>query len=235
MKCIIIDDDKLSRISLEKLCSKVPDLIVLSTFESALGAINEVKNRKDIDLLFLDIHMPDLNGFEFLSALKNPPKVIFTTSDETKALEAFEVHAVDYLLKPVTLPRVLSAVERLTSDASKSKEESAPKETTYEEEIFVNTDKRVVRIPIKEIGVIEAKGDYILIKLDDQKTHIVRSTLKSILSRLSPKSFLKVHRSYIVNISKIVDIEDSSVLVGNHIVPISRSLRSEVIEKLNLL
>jgi len=235
MKCIIIDDDKLSRISLEKLCSKVPGLVVLATFESALGAISEVKNRKDIDLLFLDIHMPDLNGFEFLSALKNPPKVIFTTSDETKALEAFEVHAVDYLLKPVTLPRLLSAVERLTSNESSSKIESETQEPTYEKEIFVNTDKRVVRVPIKDICVIEAKGDYILIKLDDQKTHIVRSTLKSILSRLSPKSFLKVHRSYIVNISKIVDIEDSSVLVRNHIVPISRSLRSEVIEKLNLL
>jgi len=113
--------------------------------------------------------------------------------------------------------------------------EEKTNQVEYEDEIFVHTDKRLVRIPIEEICVVEAKGDYILIKLDDQKMHVVRSTLKSIEGRLSPKKFIKVHRSYIVNQSKIVDIEDSSILVKNEIVPISRSLRGEVIDRLNLL
>lgn len=235
MKCIIIDDDKLSRVSLEKLCAKVPDLTLLDTYESALDAIDTVKDHPDLDLLFLDIHMPELDGFDFLKTLKHPPRVIFTTSDESRALEAFEVEAVDYLIKPVTLPRLLSAVQRINRQEVRVFNEEKTQDVAFEEEIFVHTDKRLVRIPVKDICIIEAKGDYILIKLDDQKMHVVRSTLKSIEGRLSPKKFIKVHRSYIVNISKIVDIEDSSILVQNEIVPISRSLRSEVIDRLNLL
>ena len=235
MRCIIIDDDKLSRVSLEKLCEKVPDLDLVASYESALHAIDEVKSHQDLDLIFLDIHMPELDGFDFLKTLKNPPRVIFTTSDESRALEAFEVEAVDYLIKPVTLPRLLSAVQRINRQEVRVFNEEKSQDVAFEEEIFVHTDKRLVRIPVKDICVIEAKGDYILIKLDDQKMHVVRSTLKSIEGRLSPKKFIKVHRSYIVNISKIVDIEDSSILVQNEIVPISRSLRNEVIDRLNLL
>jgi len=235
MKCIIIDDEKLSRVSLEKLCSKVSDLEVIANYESALEAIEQIKDTSDIDLIFLDIHMPELNGFDFLKTLKNPPRVIFTTSDQSRALEAFEVEAVDYLIKPVTLPRLLSAVQRINRQEVSIFNEEKTDQVEYEDEIFVHTDKRLVRIPIEEICVVEAKGDYILIKLDDQKMHVVRSTLKSIEGRLSPKKFIKVHRSYIVNQSKIVDIEDSSILVKNEIVPISRSLRSEVIDRLNLL
>jgi len=235
MKCIIIDDDNLSRVSLTRLCEKVTGLEVIASYDSALHAIDHIKDHEDIDLFFLDIHMPELDGFDFLKTLKNPPKVIFTTSDETRALEAFEVEAVDYLLKPVTLSRLLSAVQRVTLRDQSQPIQTSESGETYEEEIFVHTDKRLVRIPVKEICVIEAKGDYILVKLDDQKMHVVRSTLKSIEGRLSPKKFIKVHRSYIVNISKIVDIEDSSILVQSEIVPISRSLRSEVIDRLNLL
>ena len=235
MRCIIIDDDKLSRVSLEKLCEKVPDLDLVASYESALHAIDEVKSHQDLDLIFLDIHMPELDGFDFLKTLKNPPRVIFTTSDESRALEAFEVEAVDYLIKPVTLPRLLSAVQRINRQEVRVFNEEKSQDVAFEEEIFVHTDKRLVRIPVKDICIIEAKGDYILIKLDDQKMHVVRSTLKSIEGRLSPKKFIKVHRSYIVNISKIVDIEDSSILVQNEIVPISRSLRNEVIDRLNLL
>ncbi len=235
MKCIIIDDDKLSRVSLERLCDKVTDIELLASYESALQAIDKIKTHDHIDLLFLDVHMPELDGFDFLRTLKNPPKVIFTTSDETRALEAFEVEAVDYLLKPVTLARLISAIQRVEKNEASPLTNTDKIEPEYEDEIFVHADKRLVRIEVEKICVIEAKGDYILIKLDDQKMHAVRSTLKSIEGRLSPKKFVKVHRSYIVNTSKIVDIEDSSILVHNEIVPISRSLKSEVIERLNLL
>jgi len=239
MKCIIIDDEKMSRVSLEKLCEKVPTLEVLASYASALDAIEGLKELPDIDLFFLDINMPELDGFDFLKTVKGTPRVIFTTSDANRAIDAFEVEAVDYLLKPISLPRFLTAMQKVTSESSKSESNTTVKTSVsdqeYKDEIFVNTDKRLVRIPVDEICVIEAKGDYILIKLDDQKVHIVRSTLKSIEERLDPKKFIKVHRSYIVNQSKIVDIEDSSILVNNEIVPISRSLRSQVIDRLNLL
>ena len=234
MNCIIIDDDQMSRKSLEILCDKVDHINVLGVFSSALQAIEAVKQYDDLHLIFLDIHMPDLNGFDFLKTLKERPKVIFTTSDPNKAIEAFEVEALDYLIKPITFPRFLSAVGRITLDKD-SKSSTSNEELVYEEEIFVNTDKRLVRIAVNDISVIEAKGDYILIKLSGDQTHIVRSTLKSIETRLSPKKFIKVHRSFIVNISKIVDIEDSSMLVNNQIVPISRSHKQEVIDRLNLL
>lgn len=235
MKCVIIDDDKLSRNFLERLCQKLPELEVIATYESALSAVDQINKDNDIDLLFLDIHMPELDGFDFLKTLKNPPRVIFTTSDESRALEAFEVEAVDYLIKPVSLTRLIESVGRIKRQDDVKKIILKEEALVYQEEIFVHTDKRLVRIPVEKICVIEAKGDYILIKLDDQKMHVVRSTLKSIEGRLSPKKFIRVHRSYIVNTSKIVDIEDSSILVKNEIVPISRSLKNEVIDRLNLL
>lgn len=238
MKCIIIDDDKMSRVSLTKLCEKMSYLEVVKVYESALQAVDDLKTIEQADLMFLDIHMPDLDGFDFIKTMKTVPKVIFTTSDPSKALEAFEVEAVDYLLKPITFPRFLSAVERIR-DQSVTKESitaiATETKNIYKDEIFVNTDRRLVRISVDKICIVEAKGDYILVKMEDQKVHIVRSRFKSMEERLSPEKFIKVHRSYIINISKIVDIEDSSVLVNNEIVPISRSHRSQVIEKLNLL
>ncbi len=238
MKCIIIDDDKMSRVSLTKLCEKISHLEVVKVYESALQAVDDLKITEQADLMFLDIHMPDLDGFDFIKAMKKMPKVIFTTSDPSKALEAFEVEAVDYLLKPITFPRFLTAVEKIRGQSvTKESISAAASETTniYKDEIFVNTDGRLVRIAVDKICIVEAKGDYILVKMEDQKVHIVRSRFKNMEERLSPEKFIKVHRSYIINVSKIVDIEDSSVLVNSEIVPISRSHRSQVIEKLNLL
>lgn len=238
MRCIIIDDDKMSRVSLTKLCEKVSHLDVVKVYESALEAVGDLKSIEQVDLIFLDIHMPELGGFDFVKAMKSVPKIIFTTSDPSKALEAFEVEAVDYLLKPITLPRFLSAVERIRDQSITQASISTISTETkhiYKDEIFVNTDRRLVRISVDEICIVEAKGDYILVKMEDQKVHIVRSRFKNMEERLSPDKFIKVHRSYIINVSKIVDIEDSSVLVKNEIVPISRSHRSQVIEKLNLL
>lgn len=232
MKCIIVDDDEFSRKSILKLCDKVDFLDVVSVYESAVEASNGIKQNHDIELIFLDIHMPELNGFEFLKTLKNPPQVIFTTSDPSKAIEAFEVEALDYLIKPLELKRFLRAVERIRP--TKLGESHRP-DVSYEREIFVNVDKRLIRINTNDICLIEAKGDYILIKMNSEKNHIVRSTIKNIESRLDPNIFIKVHRSFIVNLSKIVDIEDSSILINNQIIPISRNLKSQVMKKINTL
>ena len=237
MNCVIIDDDKMSRLSLQKLCDKVDEINVVATFSSALEAVGEISNIKEkIDLFFLDVHMPDLDGFDFLKVSKNEAKIIFITSDPQRAVDAFEVEAVDYLIKPVTFPRFLNALQKVDLDKSSTvSTEKVEDVEDYDKEIFVKTDKRLVRIDVKDICIIEAKGDYIMIKMKDEVMHMVRSSLKSMEERLSPKQFIKVHRSYIVNISQIVDIEDSSILVQNQIVPISRNYKNEVIDKLNLL
>jgi len=180
--------------------------------------------------------MPELSGFDFLKTMKNPPQVIFTTSDPSKAIEAFEVDALDYLIKPVELPRFLKAVERLKpAENGNGSTAAASAEAVYEKEIFVNVDRRLTRITTENIALVEAKGDYVLIKMDDNKQHIVRSTIKNIERRLSPKQFAKVHRSFVINVSKIVDIEDSGILINNQVVPISRNYKADLMGRLNTL
>lgn len=231
MNCIIIDDEATARAIISQLCSNIPELNVLEEFPNAIQAIKYL-NQNEVDLIFLDIHMPDFTGFDFIETLKNPPKTILTTSDANFAIQAFEYDCiVDYLVKPITQERFDKAVQKAKSVAAKpiSKEEESP-----ETHLYVNIDRRLVKINIPDIYVIEAKGDYINIKTET-KNHLVHATLKKIEEKLPNHLFLKVHRSYIINTSKIVDIEDNSVLIKQDIIPVSRSNRSELMKRLNLL
>lgn len=234
MNCIIIDDDSAARLIVSRLCSKHPQLNVVEEFSNAIEAIKYL-NANEVDVIFLDIHMPTFSGFDFIQTLKNPPKIILTTSDRNFALEAFEYPSVvDYLVKPIEQERFEKAIQKLKRFTIKS-DAPPPSESTDEtKELYVNVDRRLVKINFSEITVIEAKGDYIRIKTDD-KSHIVHSTLKKIEDKLPNDIFLKVHRSYIINLSKIVDIEDNSVLIKQDIIPVSRSNRSELMKRLNLL
>lgn len=233
MDCIIIDDDSAARLIVRKLCSKSTQLNVLEEFSNAIEAIKYL-NSQEIDVIFLDIHMPTFSGFDFIQTLKNPPKIILTTSDKNFALEAFEYPSVvDYLVKPIAQERFDKAIKRLENFSIKV--EKASSEAADEtKELYVNVDRRLVKINFSDINVIEAKGDYIRIKTND-KSHIVHSTLKKIEDKLPQELFLKVHRSYIINLSKIIDIEDNSVLIKQDIIPVSRSNRSELMKRLNLL
>ena len=234
MNCIIIDDDSAARLIVSRLCSKHPQLNVVEEFSNAIEAIKFL-NSQEVDVIFLDIHMPTFSGFDFIQTLKNPPKIILTTSDRNFALEAFEYPSVvDYLVKPIEQERFEKAINKLASFSVQSSS-SAPTEPADEtKELYVNVDRRLVKINFSDINVIEAKGDYIRIKTDD-KSHIVHSTLKKIEDKLPADIFLKVHRSYIINLSKIIDIEDNSVLIKQDIIPVSRSNRSELMKRLNLL
>lgn len=233
MNCIIVDDDSAARLIVAKLCSKTPQLHVREEFSNAIEAIKFL-NENDVDVIFLDIHMPTFSGFDFIKTLKNPPKIILTTSDKDFALEAFEYPSVvDYLVKPIEQPRFEKAIHKLSKFSIKEGV-SDPPETEVISELYVNVDRRLVKINFSEINVIEAKGDYIRIKTDG-KSHIVHSTLKKIEDKLPDEMFLKVHRSYVINLSKIIDIEDNSVLIKQDIIPVSRSNRSELMKRLNLL
>ena len=237
MNCIIIDDEATARMIISQLCSNVASLNVLEEFPNALQAIKYL-NQNEVDLIFLDIHMPDFTGFDFIETLKNPPKIILTTSDPNFAIQAFEYDCiVDYLVKPVNLERFKKAIDKAEAKKntiSKEVSKSEKVETSSGNDLYVNIDRRLIKIDIPSIYLVEAKGDYIQVKTED-KNYTVHSTLKKIEEKLPDSLFLKVHRSYIINIKKIIDIEDNSVLIKKDVIPVSRSNRPELMKRLNLL
>ena len=238
MNCIIIDDEEAARAIIQQLCSQVEDLNVIEEFPNAIQAIKFL-NKSAVDLIFLDIHMPDFTGFDFIQTLKTPPKIVLTTSDKNFALEAFEYDCiVDYLVKPITLARFLKAIQKVETSTSvlttKTPDEASINDSSGENDLYINIDRRLIKIDIPTINMIEAKGDYILIKTENQN-YTVHSTLKKIEEKLPDDLFLKVHRSYIINTKKIIDIEDNSVLIEKDVIPVSRSNRPELMKRLNLL
>lgn len=237
MDCIVIDDEATARVIITQLCSSVPSLNVLADFPNAMQAIKYL-NQNEVDLIILDIHMPDFNGFDFIDTLKNPSKIILTTSDPKFAIQAFEYDCiVDYLVKPVTQERFLKAIQKAEAKESPVVQTATKPEATESSsgnDLYVNIDRRLIKIDIPSIYLVEAKGDYIQVKTED-KNYTVHSTLKKIEEKLPDSLFLKVHRSYIINIKKIIDIEDNSVLIKKDVIPVSRSNRPELMKRLNLL
>ncbi len=230
MKCLIVDDDEMSRIALSKLCERFEDLEIAATCESGVKALN-LLNKEAFDLLFLDVEMPELSGVELARTAAELPHVIFTTSNPEYAVEAFEIQelVVDYITKPVTFPRLLKAVER-------ARKVLAPKDVSVSDKgyIFVRSDGRLVRIDLEELLYVETVGDYVRFKTADA-AHLVHGTLKSIDERLAHPDFLKVHRSFIVNLSKIIDIQDNSVLIDDKVIPVSRAHRNILLKKIDPL
>ncbi|KGL63834.1 LytR/AlgR family response regulator transcription factor [Polaribacter sp. Hel1_85] len=236
MNCIIIDDEKMARVILKTLCNEIESLNILEEFSNAIEAMKYLIENK-VDLIFLDIHMPGFSGLDFIKTLKNPPKIIFTTSDPKFAIEAFEYDfIVDYLLKPIELPRFKKAIERAQKKelSSVTEPKQPSKSVDIDNDFYVNIDRRLIKIDLPSIYLIEAKGDYIKIKTEN-KDYTVHSTLKKIEEKLPESLFLKIHRSYIINIKKIIDIEDNSVLIKKDVIPVSRSKRPELMKRLDLL
>lgn len=236
MNCIIIDDEAAARAIVVQLCSKVPELDVIDEFSSAIDAIKFL-NQQTVDLIFLDIHMPGFSGIDFVQTLKDPPKIILTTSDTNFAIAAYEYEAiVDYLVKPMTLGRFEKSIQKVKNTLSKQ-----PKSENREsassgagEDLYINIDRRLIKLKFNEILLIEAKGDYIEVKTE-KESYRVHNTLKKIKEKLPEEIFLQTHRSFIINFTKIIDIEDNSVLIEKNVVPISRSNRPELMRRLNLL
>jgi DNA-binding LytR/AlgR family response regulator len=236
MNCIIIDDEATARLVVRQLCSKIPELDVIEEFDNAISAIKFL-NQQNIDVIFLDIHMPGFSGVDFIQTLKDPPKVVMTTSDTDFAIAAYEYECiVDYLVKPITLERFEKSIEKIKSSSSKKPQtQVATQQNSSEgEDLYINIDRRLIKLKLNEILVIEAKGDYIDVKTE-KEDHRVHTTLKKIKEKLPEKLFLQIHRSYIINFTKIIDIEDNSVLIAKNVVPISRSNRPELMRRLNLL
>lgn len=229
MKCIIIDDEKTARMSLRKLCEMTGYLDVVAEFENPAEAFSTVQEL-DLDLIFLDIHMPELKGSEFLKTMSSLPDVIMTTTDTSFALEAFEYNVIDYLIKPIETARFLKAMEKVKA----TKAEKPTELDSNPNSIFVNINSRLVKLNFEDIQFIEAKGDYVQIKTRDKK-HTVHITLKKIEEKMPSSNFMKVHRSFVVNLDKIVDIEDNSILIAEDIIPISRGNKEGLLNRLNMI
>ncbi len=242
MKCIIIDDEGAARLIVKKLCEREQGLEVVGDFATAIEAIKYL-NKHSVDLIFLDMNMPMFNGIDFVQTLNSHIPIICITSDKSHAVEAFEYDSiVGYLLKPIdplkfekAVAKVLNAKPTIQPQPeAKTAEYSVNQEVASESHLYVNIDRRLIKIEIQTIYLIEAKGDYILIKTDE-KNFTVHSTLKKIEVKLPEDQFLKVHRSYIINTTRIVDIEDNSVLIKRDVIPVSRSKKPILMQRLNLL
>ena len=235
MKSILIDDEVMALEILKKLCSKVKELEVVATFSNAIDAIKYL-NSNQVDLIFLDIHMPDFSGFDFVKTLKNPTNVIVTTSEKDFALEAFEHDfIIDFLVKPLSKSRFIKAIQKtkIQREVPQLKNDFS-EENTLLDVLYANVNRRLIKIDIPSINLVEANGDYINVKTS-KKNYVIHSTLKKIENKLPSNLFVKVHRSYLINIKKIIDIQDNSVLIEKEIIPVSRINKPELLRRLNLL
>lgn len=235
MRCLIVDDDEMARKSLELLAEKIDSIEIVGVCESATEAL-EYLQKNDVDLLFLDVEMPSISGVDLVRSLDNLPLIIFITAKREYAADAFEFRelVVDYITKPVTLPRLLKSVQRAQQQFSQPLQSTPDSPGQQRDYIFIRTDGKLVRIDLDKLLYLETVGDYVLFKTDE-KQYLVHSTLKSMDGKIDNANFMKVHRSYIINLSKIVDVQDGSVLIAKKIIPVSRANRQTLLERLNPL
>ncbi|WP_420602948.1 LytR/AlgR family response regulator transcription factor [Flagellimonas sp.] len=236
MRCIIVDDESSARAIVMELCKTIPDMEVVAEFPNALEALKFLKHTS-VDLIFLDIHMPKLTGVDFIEMATDPPMIVLTTSDKDFAIEAYGYEfIVDYLVKPITQERFQKCAAKLENAFNKSRSETtvANMGLNEDEDLYINIDRRLIKLKFRDIQIIEAQGDYIEIKTQKER-YRVHSTLKKIKEKLPESRFLQIHRSFIINFTQIIDIQDNSVLIERNVIPISRSNRPELMQRLNLL
>ena len=237
LNVIIVDDEPLALDVLETYIEKVPDLVLVKRCNNAFEA-NEAINNHRIDLIFLDIQMPQLTGIDFLKTLSHPPMVIFTTAYSNYALQSYELDAVDYLLKPISFERFMKAVNRAIEEQKLTVQahQSHPEDTDEKDYIFIKADKKLVRVRFADIIYIEGLKDYVIIRLDQSRV-ITLQTMKSLEDKLPTPMFKRIHRSYIVNVNKIEAIVANMVEVTEkgqtkHL-PIGKNYRDELLQMIN--
>jgi DNA-binding LytR/AlgR family response regulator len=237
IRCLAIDDELLALDLLEDNISKVPFLVLVKKCRSAIEAI-EVLRLEKVDLIFLDIMMPDVSGIQFLKSLTEKPPVIFTTAFEKYALEGYELDVIDYLLKPFSFGRFLKAVNKAQEYLQMKEMQGlhTPAEGTIGAGnwIFVKTDYKLVKVNIKDIVCIEGLKDYIKIHTTVSEHPVVtHMTMKTMEERLSPYEFVRVHRSYIIPIRQVLFIEKNFIHVGDKEIPVSEHYRDNLYKIIN--
>lgn len=217
LNCIVVDDSAIQRITITKLVSESPSLQLVGDFANALEAKNCL-NHNEVDLIFLDIEMPLINGFDLLDGLKNKPQIIFITSKADYAVKAFDYEATDFLQKPISKDRFLKAVKKAV-EIHQLRHES---HEDLGEAIIIKSNLKKLKIYSSKIKWIEALGDYIKI-ITDEENHLVLSTMKSFESELPDGKFVRIHKSYIVNVERVDKFNSKFAEIGNQKIPISRN------------
>lgn len=236
LKTVVIDDEIHALTLVSDYVGKVPSLDLVAQFQDAIQAL-EYLNSNHVDLIFLDVQMPDLSGIDLITSLQVKPLVIFTTAYSEYAVQGFQLDAVDYLVKPILFPRFLKAVNKATSQVQVIQQVSEgrlthimpttdipPREAGY---IFVKVDSHWERIQLSDINYIEACGDYIAIHLQNKTRLMCLQTLSQMLKRLDGTDFVRVHRSYIVNLAKVDTVEKDHLLIEGQDITISKGYRQE--------
>ncbi|CAM4346835.1 response regulator transcription factor [Cytophagaceae bacterium 50C-KIRBA] len=239
LHCIVVDDENMGRKLLEENVRQLPFLHLVASCKNAFEAM-EVLQTQTVDLIFLDIQMPGMLGTQFLQTLKEKPLTILVTAYDHYAVESYELDVVDYLMKPVSIERFSLAAHKALElfQSKKSKLETSPKaaspELPQEDFFFVNVEYALVRISIPQITHIEGLKDYVKIYLEGEKRPILtKLTMKSIEAKVANHQFMRVHKSFIVNMRKIESIKQQRIKIGTFEIPVSDSHASELMEKLN--
>jgi DNA-binding LytR/AlgR family response regulator len=226
-----VDDEPVAREILENHLSKIENTKVVASCKSAIEAFNAI-NQERVDLIFLDINMPEISGLSFAKSINKNIKVIFTTAYREYAVDGFDLQAVDYLLKPISFERLLQALNKFMNETMQIKQ-SASEEVILEKSdyFFVRSDRKMVKISFSDILFVESLSDYIKIHLTD-KTVVARETIANIEARLPQNDFMRTHRSFIVSLAGIDSFTSEYIEMGKKQIPISRGYKNEVLNRL---
>ncbi|WP_343696134.1 response regulator transcription factor [Flavobacterium sp.] len=213
--CIIVDDEPLAIKLLENHISKIDQLHLVGTAGNALEAYKLIKS-SPVDLIFLDIQMPDLTGIDFLKSLKTKPKTIFTTAYREFAIEGFELEAVDYILKPITFERFFKAIERVLRNETQEKEE---------EFIMLRSNGLLHKIFLKSILFLESQGNDVKVILKEEKPIVAKHKISDLEITLIAKGFLRIHRSFLVNLKEVKALGNNEIVIESFTIPVGRSFK----------
>ena len=231
MTCIIVDDEPLARQGMEMNVANVLSLNLLGSFSNALAA-GDFLRKENVDLMFLDINMPELSGLDFLKSLRNAPLVIFTTAYPQYALESYELDAIDYLVKPIRIERFLKAVNKAENHLRLLNQEANNNriEKIGDDFIFIKADRRFFKIYFKDILYIEGLKDYVIIYTTDSKI-ITSMNVKTIAAQLPSNLFARVSKSYIVNVMHISSFDNELVYIQNNEIPLGQSFKEDFLKQ----
>lgn len=236
LNCVIIDDEPLAQKLLQDYVKRTPFLQLLGTYSNAIQAMKDLVGKSPIQLMFLDIQMPGINGIEFSKMVNAETRIIFTTAFEQYALDSYKVNALDYLLKPISYEDFMQSVNKAVNwfDLQKRNKPTPIHSNTSEEYIYVKSDYKLLQIPLNQILYIEGLKDYVKIHLDgEQKNILSLLSMKIMEEHLPSDRFIRVHRSYIVQKSKIKIIDRGRIVFGKNYVPISDSYKQDLLSYIN--
>jgi DNA-binding LytR/AlgR family response regulator len=231
MTCIIVDDEPLARQGMELNIANVSTLELLGSFSNALAA-SDFLRKANVDLMFLDINMPELSGLDFLKSLRDAPMVVFTTAYPQYALESYELEAIDYLVKPIRIERFLKAVNKAENYLRLLQQEASNNQVEKIEDdyVFIKADRKFFKIYFKDIQYIEGLKDYVVIYTNDNKI-ITSMNVKTIAAQLPPAIFARVSKSYIVNTLHISSFDNELIYINDHEIPLGQSFKDDFIRQ----